>query len=459
MKKNKKGQLSLVVKLIFIALIITVAVSTIFNKNFYYDALDFIENLFQPPEVDPLPSTTQTLIARERGLAYLASWVEAFERMSNSDKKYCYELIPATTRESREHNLAIRFSSSEENSFRISLSGEGGAALSKPIQINSPFCLIAQPRSSESEEAGEILENFREAFYSGDEEKRDFCIDNPEQCALIFSKPETLSDDYTNYQNFQVNFLINAPDRADRRNSFYLRYFLYDASSLEIDEETLAQDVIPEQGSEIVFDASSGRLTDGGFLLFKIGNNLCIMPLASTTRSCETLIGSNDRNAGDISLLRRSCFFESSSNNFKPNQKLLEIPRCGATQEEITELLKEDIMITFALIRSGPAPNVFYPKIINYNESEGWTVRSALEDTSINFPSSSQTSPNIINNIEELLKDKNLEKGRKTLCETYIEQEEVTMQGETTGGSSFQTTYTITKIEGLKCELLENINN
>ncbi len=347
MKKNKKGQLSLIVKMIFAGLIITLVVSTIFNPSFYYDALDFIENLFQPPEVDPLPSTTQTLIARERGLSYLEEWVDAFEKMKNAKEEYCYELIPATTRESRDHELAVRFSSNEKNNFRIGLTQEG-AVVSAIVQINAPLCLIAQPRRADSEEAGDILKNFRAAFYSGNEQAKNFCLNNPERCAIIFSKPELLSDDYANYENFQVDFLINAPDRANRRNSFYLRYRLFDDSYSEIVQEGLVEETQPEQRQITVFDDSSGRLSeDAGFVLFKLGHNLCIMPLATAWRSCEPSLIRNSRNAGDIRLLRSNCFFDGDL----PNEELEKIPTCTLripimSEEEAKEKAKDYLINT-----------------------------------------------------------------------------------------------------------------
>ena len=318
-KLNKKGLvISLLIKIIFAGIILTIIANMIFDPNYFHDAADFINNLFEPPEADPLHQTTRMLTERENAFEYLEKWVDAFDAMKHSEHEYCYMQINATTRESREADLAVLFFTEEPNSFNIRLAQQG-ATVSRHITIDSPLCLIAQPNKPETNQAGEILSNFRNAFYSNNQNEINNCLNNPKQCTMQFSNPSFYSNEYTNYESFHAEFQLNSEQRADRRTSFSIRYR-----------------IIQNNEPNIILDGHSGILSDAGYLLFKIKDNYCIMPLANSWRRCEPFLIGNSRSAGDINILRRVCFFESS---LEPNQALKNIPECKPTEsnEEETE--------------------------------------------------------------------------------------------------------------------------
>ena len=442
MKKKGIGGLKLIVTAIVLITMLFIIMNIFLDKNFIDDTLDFLDNIWEV-DVDSDTQRMNRIIIRQEAISYTAEWIDTFNAMMNTNEEYCYSRMPSTNRDFREESFTLAFTSTEKDSFNIELK-QNSLMATVPETINAPLCIIAEPQRSKRET--EIIKNFQEAFYDQNQNAKTNCLNNPSQCAWIFSQPQTaLKEINEEPESFFVKFELNSESVREKRESFSLEY------------------TITPRGQEPTQIINSDvKLSDSDYLLFKMKDSICIMPLSRSQGSCTyfPIIGGGHANRiGNLNILRRGCFLESSRNDFVPNQKLLEIPPCGATQEEITELLRNDIMITFALIRSGPTPNTFYPKLIKYDENEGWLVISALDDTNIRLPSSSHRSPTIINNVKEILKDKNLEEGRRTLCETYTEQEDVTMQGETATGNPFQTTYTITRIEGLRCDLLENINN
>jgi hypothetical protein len=328
---NKKGQLSTILKLIIIVIVITIIANIFLDKNFFTDAIDSVRNILKPPEIDPMPSTTRMMVQREKGFDYLSGWVDTLHMMTSSDEEYCYKHLPATSRDSREEELSVVFSTQEEDSFKIKLT-QKGAAVSREITINSPLCLIAQPKRSATNnaDARKILENFRDAFHSNDEAKIRACINNPESCALILTKPSQISSQYSTYEAFRSEFTINSHAVRDKRTSFTLNY------------------QITQNGeNKNIFNVNSGILSDAGYLLFKISaNHVCIMPIANSGHSCEPWYLPSNRNAGEIQLLRRSCFFKRGS--FEPTDELMRLPECVPktymTEEEAQQLFEKTLL-------------------------------------------------------------------------------------------------------------------
>ena len=303
---NKKGQLGLIVKLILAGLIITLVASTILNKNFYYDALDFIENMFEPPEIDPMPSHTRMMVERENTISQLQLWVETFNSMQISNEPYCYARLPETTRASRDEELAIIFNTNTQDTFDLRVS-QKGASVTRHVTINTPLCLIAELRGSEFGNARNTLSNFDDAFVKYNQQNINNCLNNPSLCALIVPEIKSLSNKYAVHEEFSAEFRLNAEDIANRRTSFSFNYFVTNIQG-EIEE---------------IISSSSGKLSDAGFLLFKIQDNICIMPLAQ--QSVFRLTSGGTRKTDELNILRRSTFF---NRDFTLKEELKRIPEC-----------------------------------------------------------------------------------------------------------------------------------
>jgi len=313
----------MIIKIVMIGIVITIVSSIFLDKNFFNDAIDSIRNILEPPEIDPMPSAMKMLVEREKGFEYLDAWINTLDQMQYTEQPYCYSHLPATTIESREEDISIILSTTQQDSFQIRMS-QKGAAVSREITINKPLCLIAQPTRSatNNREARDILENFREAFYSNDEQKKQECLNNPENCALLLSNPGRISTQYATNDGFYAQLMINSMEIKDKRTSFSLSYY-----------------VLKNEESHEVFNFNSGRLSDAGYLLFKLSDYVCIMPLASTSNYCEPWLWSNSRATGDVRLLRRSCFFERGLE--EPTQELQRIPECDLTKKPEQETKQE----------------------------------------------------------------------------------------------------------------------
>lgn len=332
----KKGaaSLSLILKIFAAVLLIFLVFYAVLDRQMYYDAVDFIRNLYEVPEVDPTYQTQRILIAREKGLEDLSNWIDAFEKMKQSSQDYCYLEMPATTEEFRREKLSIEFITTEPDSFKISLSQQN-AAVSRSVQINAPFCMIVQPKNQDT--GIKILDSFEKAFIK--DNKPEDCVTKPESCALIFSKPETIQKDLTQPQSFSAKLTIQDQDR-ESRESLSLKY--------EVNKE----------GQNInIIDMYSTRITEAGYILMKLGENICIMPLIITVTACNFFKNHrSDRNEYGVYLFKRSCFY---NNNGQPNENLNKIPKCEssilltedqAKQELINLLNNIEQLVTYEII-------------------------------------------------------------------------------------------------------------
>jgi len=188
--------------------------------------------------------------------------------------------------------------------------------------------IVGSSRIYENPDATRILKNFLDAFYENDETKIQFCVDNPEKCAMIFSKPETFSNNYKDY-DFRVNIEINDLDKKAKKNSLSLTYFLR-----------------KEQNTIEIFDLSLKKLShEANYILFKLNNNICIMPLVKSQNSCTYILGGISSPDDDLQLLRRGCFYK----NEEPNEKLLRLQKCAITimtDEEVENKIQEFLTTT-----------------------------------------------------------------------------------------------------------------
>ena len=313
---NKKGIIfKKLLQIILIIIIIAIFASTVLNRQFYYDTIDFIQNLFEPPEVDPLPPSTRMLIEREKGFEYLQEWVNKMDSVMLTEQDYCYKEMNSTSTDSRRQEIAIIFTAEKEDSFNIKLQ-QKGATLSISKEINTPLCLIAGLSGSEFRSAEDTLRNFRRAFVDFNQQEIQKCLDNPSSCALMMSEIKTMSRTYNSYDYFKAEFQINSEERRAPTDSFAFTYQVSNAQG----------------NTEEVMSLTTGKQSEAGYLIFKIKENICIMPMAQSSW-IHYNIGKSTRSAGDLEILQRRAFYTGS---FEKRESLIRLPEC-----EINEVLTE----------------------------------------------------------------------------------------------------------------------
>ncbi len=436
MKKGVLGLKTIVTIIVLITLLWVIA-SIFLDKNFYDDAIDSINRIWEPPDVDGDLGQQELRIIRQKAINYAAEWIDLFHAVEASEESYCYAKIPALDREIREESFSLEFKSTQEGSFDIELTQEGLMS-TIPETINKDLCMIIEPRGRNRGDI-DMLTNFLDAFYEDDRDNIQNCLNDPSQCSLVFSKPEQAFEKVdVSPHSFNAIFKINSEEVRDSRNSIEI---IYDITKTQGDNPTILAN------EEL-------RISDTDFILFKMEDSICIMPLSRSQDNCRNwgIFGGDSNREGGFNYLRRGCFFDRS---FEPNEKLLTIPECGASEEDMWPLMEDDILITFAILRGQYGTNTYHPKIIRYEDE--WIVESAIGQTNINLPSSSQPSPKINDYLSELLKDKDLLEGRAKLCEKYNAAEEVTIEGETEGGNPYEQDYSITKKEGLHCSIVRRL--
>ena len=415
-----------ILKIILISVFLFIVISIFLNKNFFDDTLDFANNLFQPPDIDPIEADREVFRNRQDAIDVTTSWARAYITAIDSNEPACYIDLPPMTSDIIEEEYVLELTSIQKDKTIIQLKRAGFPATDQK-QLDTSLCLIVEKKDSQSN----ILQNFKENLV--DKYEPDNCIEQ-NKCAKIIiqttSNTQTDEDDSTEIliSGEKLIFQTPNPDETSKNKK---------TTSMKL---THLQ--VSNQNEEITLSTTTNSLsTQQSFRLIKIHDDICLLPIDSSTSA-----GWVYNSVGELKYLKQNAILYNSEYTGT-------LPSCTANIDELTQYESQIINIVFTTIRPGRRQNnINHPVMLEYTEQK-WNIQYPPTGR----PSNSEEDEHIMNHLEEILSNKNYAQGVIKLCNEFILNTKITIDIELPTGQPGVKAYTITNIEGLRCDLAPRV--
>ncbi len=420
-----------IVKIAGIILLLVILISIFYDKNFFEDTVDWANNLFSPPEIDPTRTHVKKFENRAEAREVEEDWLSAYERVINSNEYACYEDLPNIPQELAQEGYFLEITSSKKDEIIIQTKNEG-FPITERTKINTGLCMVLDKNQ-------DMLENFQENLIKKYEPKK-CTLTKP--CGYFFLKdqgtyqtnpnqayvPEDASAEQLMQDILKITggVILQIPNPQENKKS--------SATSMN-----LQYIKVENNNPEIIINTTTNDLsTNRAFKLIKINDNICVLPIDKSNNEFEIRGSKNNR----IHYLTEKSLL---LNIDYPGM----LPKCEKTYDDLREHINTPITIRIDRFnRLGRVSYNYDLKYIYEINQNKWNI-TFVPGSGFGASSSSERL-DITKYLETLLKDKLYPTGVRELCEqTPLDKEFKLIH---TDGS--EEDYKIGKIEGLRCELI-----
>ena len=415
---KKQGMvLSKIVKIAVLIIMLILLVTIFFDRTYLDDITDWVNNLFQPPEIDPGRTQREQFEARQDALNMLRAWEVAYDRALNSNERACFEELPTMPESAIKEGYVLQIGTNERNKqvMQIAIKTDDGYfPISERHPINTGLCMVVDKEK-----------DMLERFYKNLIKKY-----NPDGCTLTEPCANHFLSGVGSYQ---------LTDLMDEEYSFENVLLIgggavFQTPSPDEKKGTTMQIVhvesINNQPEEKI-NTEMKRLSENeAFRLIKINDNVCILPI---------------ENSWNRDYVKRDGFFYFGEELLVHDTDYTGLlPRCQKT-ENLRDYISEPIYIQYVDVPRGvfgiAYNKQYYTVQINY-ENQQWNIkyRDAHKTQEISF----------ISDMLAKVQNKNYVEGVKTLCDEYPLFADIPVTYRDRAGGS----RTISRIQGLRCDLV-----
>ncbi len=397
------------------------------DKNFFDDTADWANNLFKMPDVDPTEARREQFKYRQNAIDIQKEWIQTYHTTMDSNEQICYEDLPTINEDIIKAGYTLQLSSNKKNELIIQTTNNG--PITEQIKINTGLCIIVDKDETK-------IKNFKENL-----------IDkyNPEGCSQTSSCANIL------LEKIGVQIIIDFTKGLDEKTPEFEEYIedndkdilkktggaVIQIPSPNENKKTSMQLMLIESinnNQEIIINSSTKKLSENTqFKLIKLNDDVCILPIDKSNDDYQTRDG--------LTYLTAKTLLPDMDYDGL-------IPKCEKTSY-LEEHKDKQINITFASDSFDVAKRtkLLKFKAVRRTNDYIWMIEDknnlAAEVNEI-FKKSQ-----ISNYLVELLRTLDYEGGVKKLCDEFplYKEREINHKENSV-------TYKITRIDGLRCELI-----